>query len=477
MNGHRIERNILMKHLTKAILADYDITLNAPARVCAVQFGDDALLLGLADRLLDDANVSGLNVGVCAVQCGDLGFAKELSGQDGLYTVLVRGEYDDKPVRREQVVQSVVRALNPVADDEALMALARSADIRFGIVHVDETGEFARRDRICTAIAARFMVERWREGLEGMAMIVCGEDVDCADSFAEALRDIARSWNAGEEFEAWLDGCRFFPALADCLVCRSSAEEAAKLCADMNYADAMIHIAEPYGQWIIQADTDFRTEFPMDQMCPQIQFTDDLSAHLLKKQRLFDAGLFAIAALGCLHGNLTLSECMQDEPLRDFVGHAMQDEILPYVPFTREELIPYVIRCYERYGNPMNDNVILDCARGLIRRFVTGVLPVIRAYAAENFEPPKHLTVALAATILLYADVRFVNGAYETVVGQTVCTVHDAPRVLDAFGRLASDMSPDSLAYAVLSDRTLWNGEDLREIDGLLEKVTENLAG
>ena len=57
-----------MKHLTKAILADYDIALNAPSRTCAVQFGDDALLLGLVDRLLDDANAAGLNAGVAL--CG-----------------------------------------------------------------------------------------------------------------------------------------------------------------------------------------------------------------------------------------------------------------------------------------------------------------------------------------------------------------------------------------------------------------------
>jgi len=465
-----------MKHLNKSILEDYEIALNAPGCVNAVQFGDDALLLGLVDRLIDDANAAGMDVGLAVVQPGETGFAAQLTEQDGLYTVFVRGEQKEKQIRREQVVQSVVRALDPSSDDGALMALARSGDIRFGILHEDEAGEFPARDAVCMALAARFLAERWRAGLEGMAMIVCGGGADSAARMKERIAELARSWNAGAEFEAWLEACRFFPALADCLVCRSGAEEAVRLCAEMNYADAMIHLAEPYGLWAIGADEAFRAEFPFPAHCGQIVFADDIEEHFLRKERLFDAGLFAMAALGCLHGNETLAQCMKDEPLRDLVGHALVDELLPFAPFEREKVIPYIIECYERYANPMNDNVILECARGLIGKFNRGILPAIRAYAKENFDAPANLTVALAATIMLYADVRLRGEAYETVVGTATCRVHEAPGRLEPFTRLSSDMAPDSLAYAVLSDRDLWNGTDLREIDGLLDRVTDNLS-
>ena len=48
-----------MKLLTRAILDDYAIERCAPDRLCAVQFGDDATLVGLIDRLIDDANRAG----------------------------------------------------------------------------------------------------------------------------------------------------------------------------------------------------------------------------------------------------------------------------------------------------------------------------------------------------------------------------------------------------------------------------------
>lgn len=466
-----------MKRLMREILADYDVAANAPEKVRAVQFGDDALLMGLVDRLIDDGNRNGLGVGVAVVQPGAQGHGRALKEQDGLFTTFVRGDLNEKAVQREQVVQSVLTALEPETDDEALMALARNQDVRFAILHEDEIGEFAARDAVCAALAARFLAERWRAGLDGMAVIVCGGDAGCARRARERMLAFAREWRADAAFVQWLGACRFFPALADCLVARSGAEEAAQLCARMNYADAMIHLAEPYGLWAICADAAFREEFPMDSCCGQIELVDDLEPYYLKKQRLFDAGLFAMAALGCLHGDVTLAECMKDEPLRELAGHALYDEILPYVPLSRDEAAAYVIASCERYANPMNDNLILDAARGLVHKFNAGVLPVMRAYSDEHFAPPERLTVALAATVMLYADARLKDGVYRTVVGRTELELHESPEALEAFSRLSSDMEPESLAYAVLSDRSLWNGADLREIDGLTELLTRNLAG
>ena len=464
-----------MKRLNRSILEDYEIWVNRPERLCGVQIGDDRLLMGLVDRLIDDANAKGANVGLAVVQPGENGFAQQLKEQDGMFTAFVRGEVSEKNVNCEQVVQSVVEALDPAQDDERLLALAADENIRFLILNTDETGEFSARDRVCAAIAARMLAERWRRSAAPVAVIVCGDSTDCANELKDEILAFADGWKVSEDFRPWLDGCRFFPALADCLVFRSGAEEAARLCAQMNYADAMIHLAEPYGLWAIQADEAFRAEFPLD-LCDQIRFVDDLSDDLIRKTRIFDAGLFSLTALGCLHGNETLAECMKDEPLRDLVGHALLDEMLPFAPFEREALIPYIITCYERYSNPMNDNLLWEAGRGLIHKFNTGILPALRAYADEHFEPPRYLTVALAATILLYADARLRDSGYETVVGQTYVPMHENPEILAAFSRLASDMDPESLAYAVLSDRTLW-AQDLRDIPGLEEALVANLQG
>lgn len=462
-----------MKHLSRGILEDYEITGCQPERVCAIQFGDDACLMGVADRLLDDANRAGAHVGLAVVQSGSAGHAGALKSQDGIYTVVIRGELNGAEVNREQVVQCVLAAYEPEEDDEALRALARSGEVEFGLMHRDETGEFAARNAVNVALAARFLVERFRAGLKPMAMIVLGDSPECARDTQREIGLVLSAWRAGADCDQWMAGCRFFPALAESMVCRSDGEEAARLCRKMNYADAMIHLAEPYARWTIQADEEFQRAFPLEGF---VEYTRDIGAAFDRKHRLFDAGLGVMAALGCLRGNLTLKDCMKDELLRRKLGDAFYNELIPFAPMSREDAAEYVIACCERYENSMQHHFIMESAHGLIRRINVGILPAIRAYQAEHFTLPEGLTLALAATVALYSRVRFNGQCYELNVGEAYLEVHDGPEILRAFSRLAPDMTADSLTYAALADRELWQGADLREIDGLAEAVEAQLA-
>ena len=153
------------------------------------------------------------------------------------------------------------------------------------------------------------------------------------------------------------------------------------------------------------------------------------------------------------------------------------DEILPCAPLPREEAAQYVIRCCERWENPMNENRLFEAGSGLLRRLRVGVLPAMRAYADDRFELPEHLALTLAAAALVYAGVRRgASGAFELELDGEIVPVHDDPGALEAFSRLSPDMPSDSLAYAVLADRTLWGGEDLRALDGLEESMAANMA-
>ena len=465
-----------MKRLGLGILKDYEIEYNRPDRLAFVQFGDDPMLLGLADRLIDDANRLGANLGVAVVSPGDAGYARELKEQDGLFTVFVRGEKGEARVHREQVVQCVLQALDPARDEAALQALCENGNIRCALLHGDPIGEYAARDRLCEALALRFLSGRWKAGLPAPRVVLLCEDRDESAELRARWLALARQWRAGDAFEAWLGGMEIVPALSDALTFRCGAEEAARLCTEMNYADAMIHYTEPLARLTVQAGAD-AGRCAAAANVEGLEWTDDLAPHFLYKTRIFDAGMFALAAAGRLRGCRTLAECVRDEALRELAGRAMMDEILPALDAERAELAAYVERCYERYGNPMNDNRLEDAARGLAHRFCIGALPAVRAYAAEHFAAPPSLTVALAAMVLLLADTRPEDGGWKTVVDGEKIPVHESPRALEAFSKLSSDMDPESLAYAVLADRDLWHGEDLRDIDGLAEALAANLAG
>ncbi|MBR6767020.1 MAG: hypothetical protein IKM02_03630 [Clostridia bacterium] len=458
-----------MQCLERSMLERYDITPHAPHQVKAVFFGTSAVMLGMAARLLDDAAP---DVGAVCVQTDNSGFAEKLNSQDGLYTVIVRGYLNDRDVHREHVVQNILRAVNPETDFEAVTALAKEETLSAAFLDTESDDASA-----AIGLASKLLYERMREGLPGLHMICLGETAECAEAVRQAVLKIAASWNVGEGFADWLEAaCAFYPALADCLVSRSTPEEAARLCAEMNYADAMIHIAEPYASLVIQAPESFRQAYPWEKTYG-IRFTDDIRPEFIKKHRIFDAGLFLMAGPGYLAGCNTLRDCMQKENLREYIGRAFFDEIIPNMPFAREEIAPYVISAFERFENPLNDNRLLDCAHHLMKLFMRGVLPVIRTWSEENFEVPPLLGHAFAAAIMLYAGVRpNARGVYEVARGEETHELNDRPEILEAFACLAHDMPCESLAYAVLADRNIWNGEDLRDIDGLESRVVFSIS-
>ena len=111
----------------------------------------------------------------------------------------------------------------------------------------------------------------------------------------------------------------------------------------------------------------------------------------------------------------------------------------------------------------------------LCARFVSCLLPALSAYEKQNGVLPSCLCFGLSALIMLYAGIRKnEDGAYVLPGEEKETPVPDAGPALAAFSRMSCDMPPESLAYAALSDREVW-GCDLREIEGLEEKVTGQL--
>jgi len=457
-----------MQRLNHGMMDRYDIPAHLPAEVRTVQFGTGETLLGVVDRLIDEACPQ---LGIACVRpdaphAGDgADPAALLAEQDGLFTLLVRGYRGETPIHQEIVVQSILRVAQ---DADALDALAALPALGLGLL---DTASPTREAEL--RALARLLELRRRAGLGGLEVLCLGEDADCADRARDAVAALA----AGDGFAAWLDdACAFHPALADGLVHRADAKEAARQCAEMNYADGMLHLAEPHARLVIQAPAAFLERWPLDR-AGHVALVDDLEEELALKRRCFDAGLFAMAAPGWLLGLDTLSDCMKHERLRAFVGRAYYDELLPADPLARAEAAPRVIEAFERFENPLTRNELLASARPLLKRFARAALPILRARAAEDFEPPRCLSFALAATIMMYAGARpGADGRYEIARGRQVCVLEDDPDALAVFATLSHDMPPEALAYAALADRELWDGADLRQVEGLEARVARDVA-
>ena len=445
-----------MQRLNRGMMGRYEIPERFPPAITAVQFGLGEALLGVVDRLLGNCGA-----GIAAVPLGapDSGQdpAALLREQDGMYTTFVRGYLGEQLVNREEVAQAILKVAGP-GDVEAL-----AAEPALALCVLDADGDDLET---ALALSARLLNARKREGLGGLAFICLGGGEDSAEVVRQGLLD------ADPGLAGWLEGCSFHRALADGLALRAEAKEAARLCENMNYADGMIHLAEPGATLAIEAAPG---ALPLGGG-EGVSIVGDLAPTLGRKRRLFDAGLFLMAAPGWLLGLNTLSDCMKHEALRAFVGRAYMEELLPSDAAARAADAPQVIRAFERFENPLNDNAILRAAHHPLRLFRRAALPLIRAWAEENFEPPRRLAFALAATIMLLSGARpNAEGRWEVLRGSEAHRIDETPEALRVFATLSHDMPPEALAYAALADRELW-GEDLREIDGLEARVALDIA-
>lgn len=449
-----------MIQLNRSMMERYEIKNRRPDTLRAALFGADGMMLGVAARLLDKANEGGADIGaLCITRAADA-----LNAQDGMFTMLVRGDKEDGSHScEERVVQSILRALNPETGFEDMLEAACLPGMEMIFVS-------AACDEVEKALAARFLYARWEGGLAAPTVLVPGAYVraGCADVLKDEMKILAGNWKNGAEFAAWLDGASFCALLAESLCGRLNETEAAKARHDMNYRDDFIAWAEPQ----LKCTPDGQAPERLKAVCESGDFEKALDI----KQRVFDAAVFLCASVGYLCGKDSFADVLKDEKLRDWIGHAFFDEIMPELNYAREAIAPHVISAFSRLENSMNDMPLLELGRGLILHCPKTVLPAIRAYADREFEAPRRLSLALSAAIMLYAGARKnEKGVYEVARGENSTPIYDDAAVLEAFSRFSHDMPPETLAYAALADRDIW-GCDLRDIDGLEMRAAFNLS-
>ena len=442
-----------MVQLNRSMMERYEIADHRPEHIGAVIFGAGRIMLGAAARLLDRAGVGALCVTPAAAA---------LNGQDGMFTLLVRGEENGRDVRREEVVQSILRALDPEEEFTALVDFAAREGVEYLFLGM-------HADSLELALAARFLYARFQAG-HGMPLVLLAGEHPLPDCEVDARRAMLRlccGWGDLSAFEAWLAQENFRCLLCDGLSGRLSEAECARARHDMNYRDDFIAWAEPVLNCTLQG------EAPKGLACVLSGW--DYDAACLKKARVFDSVAFLCASAGYLSGMDTFAQVLRDEKLRAWIGSAFFEEILPALPFDRDAIAPDVISAFTRLENSSNDVPLMETA-GLMGNLPRTLLPAMRAWAEREFEAPLRLSLALSAAIMIYAGARENGrGEYEILRGDKAEVIRDDRAILSAFSRLSHDMPAESLAYAALADRDIW-GADLREIDGLEMRVAFNLS-
>src|SRR6187551_3323132 len=138
-------RPTLSPALVPTLASQDDLTVPSAAQLSlperAVQFGTGALLRGLVDALLDEANRQDL-FGGRVVMIGSTGSGRDraINDQGGLFTLVVQGLVDGEARREFHVVSSVSRALAASTQWAEVLQCAENPDLELIFSNTTEIG-------------------------------------------------------------------------------------------------------------------------------------------------------------------------------------------------------------------------------------------------------------------------------------------------------------------------------------------------
>ncbi len=362
----------------------------------------------------DDLACSGISTqwGVTGVSLHSRDVKDLLSAQDGLYTVVQRGQ-DRQTARVVGSIGSIHYAPNDGAAVRAALA-----DPRTHIVSLTITGngyfldpvtrefdashpdvrDLVESNSVVTAWAylAEALDRRRRAGTAPFTVLCCDNIPDNTQPARTALVSFAALKDPG--LARWID--------ANVAISSSSygrphlrfdLEVRARTCVEethLGIADKWPVLTEPYCQWVIEdAFSDGRP--PLDEV--GAQFVSDVSDHKQVKTRLLNGTHIALACLATLAGYQRTDQAMRDHVIFDYVEQLMRDEVQPLLPAVPGMNTPdYRDTLLSRLSNPrMSDQLPQIGSTGIDEDIAVSELPSLHEAIAQD-RPHTLLMLALA---------------------------------------------------------------------------------
>lgn len=479
-----------MNKLNAAILPSIGVAHGVkPTTERVIQFGEGGFLRAFCDWMIDLANEkAGMDAGVVVVQPIEKGLVSTLNEQDGLYTLILRGQADGKAMKDTRLIQSVSRGLSPFEDFEGYLALAHNRDMRIIISNTTEAGiVYTGKDSFDDKPQASFpgkltrlLYERFTafggERDTGFILLPC-ELIDYnGRNLKECCLKTADQWNLPAEFKIWLEEENVFcSTLVDRIVTGFPRGEAEAIWEELGYQDDMLDTAEPFGLWVIEGPAWIEKELPFVKAGCNVVFTRDVSPYKLRKVRMLNGAHTSMVLGAYLAGHEIVGDCMADPSTRKYMSDALYTEIMPTLDLPRDELEDFASAIFERFSNPFNRHLLLSISLNSQSKFRARVLPTIKEYVKRKGQLPKVLTFSMAAFIAFYCGKKQADGSFAGVraLGNSYPIVDDQ-FVLDFFADMEGKPAAE-IAHAVLCNEAFW-GEDLTRIEGFEASVSASLT-
>ncbi|MCD9025524.1 tagaturonate reductase [Cohnella silvisoli] len=461
--------------------------------VTVLQIGEGNFIRGFFDWMVHRCRSQGLfDASIAVTQPRPTGKPKidALAGQDGLYTMVIRGIENGQSVESREIVTVFSQMIDPYTEWKRLVELSISPDLRFIVSNTTEAGLVYRPETLAEGVPiisfpgkiAYLLYQRYLKfdgaANRGLILLPCELIERNGDALQDAVLQYATDWSFPAAFREWVySHNRFLNSLVDRIVTGyPDKAQAETWFAEWGYEDELLCTAEPYHLWVIEAEPELDEMLPFKRAGLNVQWVDDLKPYQQRKVRILNGAHTLMTPLGLLYGLDHVRELMEHQTLGAFVRATVIDDIIPTLPYPENEMRTYAHSVFERYLNPYIHHRLTDIAMNSISKFKVRLLPSLAFYIERGEPIPTRLILGFAG-LLRYYKVKLNGEVYEgfSLKGQSY-TVRDDAKVLETLASIweEADHAKEPLKETVerlLAQHSLW-GRDLSSCLSLAESIT-----
>jgi len=447
--------------------------------VKVLQYGEGNFLRTFVDVYFDTLNKNeGGMYAVNIVKPITFGTLERFEKQNNKYHIILRGMENGETVENVYEVDSLEKVIDPFADYEKYIALAKDKDLKIIVSNTTEAGIcYNGEDKMdgfdgitYPAKLTKFLYERFNAGLDGVYLLPVELIDNNADELKKCVDKYIALWNLPETFKKWNDEQNFYcNTLVDRIVSGYPRDEETKahLTELIGEKDELMSIGEPFGLWAVEKKGDIAEYIKEGVHNIEVVLTNDIGYYKKRKVRVLNGSHTNLVPAGLMLGAVTVYDCMVDEKLFAFVERTLQNEIIPYVSSDIAATTVFANSVKDRFMNPFLNHQLVSISLNSISKWRARVLPSFKDYYADHGEIAPNMTIGFSYLMALYSSVENVGGRYEVKLEKRTIELKDDLPYLEYFAN-GNDIK------AFMSDESVW-GEDLTAYAGFADKVQENV--
>jgi tagaturonate reductase len=447
--------------------------LSLPEKV--LQFGTGALLRGLPDYLIDRANRQGIfNGRIVVVKSTDSGDAGVFDQQDNLYTLLIRGIENGKPVSENILSTAISRVLSARQQWSEVLACAANPLLEIVLSNTTEVGiQLVQEDiremppssfpgKLLAFLHARYRVFHG-DLSKGLVIVPTELVTENGDLLESIVLELAHANQLEYGFIEWLENtCTFCNSLVDRIVPgQASAEQMGAIQQELGYVDQLATVAEPYCLWAIEGDEKVAKVLSFQKAAPEsVIITTDINGYRERKLRLLNGTHTLSCGLAYLAGFKTVNAAMEDPEMAEFITHLVLEEIAPAIPYPLPPGDPeqFGRQVLERFRNPTVEHRWLSITVQYSTKMRMRNIPILLEHYRKNQTPPPCFALGFAAFLCFYH--------------QANDPIKDAQAAY--FIEKWETLTAKEMTHRVLADEAFW-GTDLSVLPGF-EALVQDFA-